>query len=101
MKADFEHQEKEIRMADLRLFKALWPNIKPYWWMLLLSTILVFLVTFFELMQPIFIQKALDGFIVPQGSKTGIDLFGTPVHSFKLFCTIFLQQNFAANLLKR
>ncbi len=90
MKADIEQQEKEIRMADIRLLKGLRPHIRPYLWMLVLSTALVFLVTFFELMLPIFTQKALDGFIIPVGSEPGIDIFGIPVVSFQSFCLIFL-----------
>ncbi len=90
MKADIEHQEKEIRMTNIRLLKALRPHIRPYLWMLVLSTALVFMVTFFELMLPIFTQKALDGFIIPVGPEPGIDIFGIPVVSFQSFCLIFL-----------
>lgn len=90
MKADFQNQEKEIRLADIKLAKALWPHIRPYLWMLMLSTALVFAVTFFELMLPIFTQKALDGFIVPAGAVTGTALFGIPITSFQTFCLVFL-----------
>ena len=58
-------EEKEIRLGNITLAKALWPFIKPYAWMLGLTTLLVFAVTFFELVMPLLTQKAFDGFILP------------------------------------
>ena len=90
MKTDFQTEEKEVRLADIKLAKALWPHIRPYLWMLILSTFLVFLVTFFELMLPILIQKALDGFIIPVGSEKGARFLGVMITSFTSFCLFFL-----------
>ena len=84
------HEEKEIRLADLKLFKALLPFIKPYLWMLILTTFLVFIVTGFELIMPILIQKAFDYFIIPVNSVESLTLFGFSIISFKSFCLIFL-----------
>lgn len=81
-------EEKEIRIEDLKVAIELWPFIKPYLWMLLLTTLLVFLVTFLELLLPLFIQKAFDGFILPVGS-TGIHILGIGIESFKTFCLVF------------
>ncbi|MCD4719130.1 MAG: ABC transporter ATP-binding protein/permease [Desulfobacula sp.] len=82
-------QEKEIKLADLKVAKELWPFIKPYLWMLILSTLLIFLVTFLELLMPLFTQKAFDGFIVPTGPENGILLFGFGIDSFQTFCILF------------
>ncbi|NOX32497.1 MAG: ABC transporter ATP-binding protein [Deltaproteobacteria bacterium] len=82
-------EEKEIKLADLKVAKALLPFIRPYLWMLSLSTLLVFIVTFFELLMPIFIQKAFDGFIVPSGPERGIHILGVGINSFQTFCIIF------------
>ncbi|MBC2705725.1 ABC transporter ATP-binding protein [Desulfobacula sp.] len=89
MAPDIHPEEKEIKLANLALAKELWPFIRPYLWMLCLSTALVFLVTFFELLMPIFIQKALDGFIVPVGLEKGIHLLGFRIDSFQAFCILF------------
>ncbi len=86
---DSSGEEKQVKIADLKLAKSLWPYIKPYIWMLFISTILVFLVTFLELLMPIFTQKAFDGFIVPINDSTGIDFFGFHLPSFKSFCILF------------
>lgn len=90
MAADFTTEEKVVKLANLKLAKALWPHIRPYSWMLLLSTGLVFVVTFLELLLPIFTQKAIDGFIVPAGPEKGIEFFGMMLTSFKPFCLLFL-----------
>lgn len=90
MTADFQHQEQEVKLANIRLARALWPHIRPYLWMLLISTCLVFAVTFFELLLPIFTQKALDGFIVPTGPQKGIEFFGIMLTSFSSFGLLFL-----------
>lgn len=82
-------EEKEIKLADLKLIKALWPFIRPYLWMLTLSTLLVFLVTFFDLIMPIFTQKAFDGFIVPVNPEKSIRILGTTIDSFHTFCLLF------------
>lgn len=83
-------EEKEERLPNAVLAKALWPYIRPYAWMILLATLLVFVVTFFELMLPILIQRGIDGFIVPAAGQTGIDVFGYQTASFDTFCLIFL-----------
>ena len=89
MVPDIHLEEKEIKLANLALAKELWPFIRPYLWMLCLSTVLVFLVTFFELLMPIFIQKAFDGFIVPVGPEKGVQIFGFGIESFQTFCLLF------------
>ena len=89
MEPDFQKQEKEIKLANSKLIHALWPFIRPYLWMLLLSTVLVFFVTSIELLIPIFTQKALDGFIVPVNPQKGAILFGFVIESFQTFCLLF------------
>jgi ATP-binding cassette subfamily B multidrug efflux pump len=96
-------EEKENKMANLKLAKAIWPFIKPYFWMLSLSTFLVFLVTFSELLLPIFIQKAFDGFIVPVNAAIGVDLWGTSILSFKtylIFFTVFMLASFSIDFIQ-
>ena len=85
-----KHEEKEIRLADLKLLKALFPFLKPYLWMLILTTLLVFIVTGFELIMPMLTQKAFDHFIIPVNSTQSLTLFGLSIISFKSFCLIFL-----------
>ena len=82
-------QEKEIRLDNITLAKAIWPFIRPYAWMLCLTTLLVFAVTFFELIMPILTQKAFDGFILPVDPGAGIHLAGIKITSFTKFCLIF------------
>lgn len=89
MVPDKHLQEKEIKLADLKVAKELWPFIKPYSWMLLLSTLLIFLVTFLELLMPLLTQKAFDGFIVPVNPERGILLFGFGINSFQTFSILF------------
>ncbi|MCK5836206.1 MAG: ABC transporter ATP-binding protein, partial [Desulfobacula sp.] len=89
MTSEAPREEKEIKLANLKLIKKLWPFIRPYLWMLMLSTLLVFLVTFFELFMPLFTQKAIDGFIVPVNMENGAHLFGIEIVSFQTFCLIF------------
>ncbi|MBT6341508.1 MAG: ABC transporter ATP-binding protein [Desulfobacula sp.] len=89
METDINFQEKEIRLADLAVSIELWPFIRPYAWMLILSTFLVTLVTCFELLMPLLIQKAFDGFIVPVGLEQGIRFLGFKIESFKTFCMFF------------
>jgi len=84
------HEEREIKLADLKLIKALLPFIKPYLWMLIFSTFMVFIVTGFELIMPVLIQKAFDHFIIPVNSIKELSLFGFSIISFKIFCLIFL-----------
>lgn len=82
--------EEDIKKLDnLLIAKRLWPFIRPYIWMLLLTTLLVFLVTFLELLLPIFTQKAFDGFIIPVRSTPGTEIFGFEILSFKTYCIIF------------
>jgi len=82
-------EENEIRLGNITLAKALWPFIKPYAWMLGLTTILVFATTFFELIMPLLTQKAFDGFILPVDPGTGVSLAGIKITSFTRFCLIF------------
>ncbi len=82
-------EEKEIKLADLYLAKTLWPFIRPYAFLLCLTTVLVFIVTFFELIMPILTQKAFDGFILPAGTEKGIHIFGFEIASFSTFCILF------------
>jgi len=89
MTPDNSLQEKESKLADLKVAKELWPFIKPYLWMLILSTLLIFIVTFLELLMPLFIQNAFDGFIVPVGPENGIHFFGFGIDSFQTFCLLF------------
>jgi len=82
-------EENKIGLSNITLVKALWPFIRPYWWMLGLTTLLVFIVTFFELLTPLLIQKAFDGFIMPVDPGAGISLAGIQITSFTRFCLIF------------
>ncbi|MBU0969838.1 MAG: ABC transporter ATP-binding protein/permease [Proteobacteria bacterium] len=82
-------EEKQIRLDNLTLAKAIWPFIRPYAWMLCLTTLLVFAVTFFELLMPLLTQKAFDGFILPVNPGAGVDLAGMKITSFTRFCLIF------------
>ena len=82
-------EEKEIKMEDFKLIKKIWPFIKPFFWMLAVSVILVFSVTFLELLSPILIKKAIDGFIMPVSDTAQVVLFGFPIKSFKIFGIIF------------
>lgn len=84
------NEEREIKLADLKLVKALFPFIKPYLWMLLLTTFLVSIVTGFELIIPILIQKAFDYFIIPVNPIEQLTIFGFTIVSFKSFCLFFL-----------
>ncbi len=82
-------EEKEIRIDDIRLIKPLWPFIRPYFWMLSLTTLLVFMVTCLELVIPYLTGKAFDGFIVPVASHRGVVVFGLCIDSFTSFGIIF------------
>jgi ATP-binding cassette subfamily B protein len=100
---DAPFEEKETKIANRALARAIWPFIKPYWWMLLLSTVLVFLVTFAELLIPLFIQKAFDGFIVPVSDAAGVDLWGVRLLSFKsylIFFTVFMLAAFVIDFIQ-
>ena len=83
-----DHEEREIKLSDVTLVKGIWPFIRPYFWMLCISILLVFLVTFLDLLIPILTQKAIDGFILAE-SGTGTGLWGIEIQSFKLFAVIF------------
>ncbi|MDD9302182.1 MAG: ABC transporter ATP-binding protein [Desulfobacter sp.] len=84
----FASKEKKIRLADLALVKGLTPYVRPYAWMLALTTLMVFLVTGFELLLPLLTQKAVDGFILPvQG--TGTQVFGFEITQFSSFGLLF------------
>ena len=82
-------EEKKVTLADFALVKALIPYVKPYAWMLGLTTFLVFLVTGFELLLPLLTQKAIDGFILPVAGETGIWIFGFEITRFGSFCLLF------------
>ena len=82
-------EEKEIKIADLKLIKEIWPFIKPFFWMLCISVFLVFLVTFLELLSPLLIKKAIDGFIIPVSGAKQVVFFSFAINSFKLFGFIF------------
>ncbi|HKJ98984.1 MAG TPA: ABC transporter ATP-binding protein, partial [Desulfotignum sp.] len=82
-------EEKEIRLADLVLAKALWPYIRPYAWMLACSTLLVFAGIFFELSIPLLIQKGLDGFILGTENGSGASFLGFHMTKFKDFAVFF------------
>jgi ATP-binding cassette subfamily B multidrug efflux pump len=87
---EFSTEEKQVKIADLKVAKSLWPYIKPYFWMLCISTFLVFLVTALELLMPLFTQMAFDGFILPvDDSATGIQNRWLEIDSFKTFCFLF------------
>ena len=77
-------EEKKVRLADLALAKGLIPYVRPYAWMLGLTTLLVFLVTGFELLLPLITQRAIDGFILPSGVP-GTSLFGVEFTTFSAF----------------
>ncbi|MCG8617396.1 MAG: ABC transporter ATP-binding protein/permease [Desulfobacterales bacterium] len=82
-------EEKKIRLADLTLAKALLPYIRPYLWMLGLTTLLVALVTGFDLLLPLLTQQAIDGFIVPVDDSTGARILGVDIPEFSTFCLLF------------
>jgi ATP-binding cassette subfamily B protein len=80
----FSNEEKKVSLADLALFKALVPYVRPYAWMLALTTFLVFLVTGFELFQPWLIQQAIDGFILASADP-GVKIMGHEIQRFSVF----------------
>lgn len=82
-------EEKRVRLADLTLAKALVPYVRPYAWMLGLTTFLVTLVTGFELLLPILTQQAIDGFIIPARGQSGVTLAGVEITKFTSFCLLF------------
>ncbi len=87
--ADIHFEEGVKKMDNLLLARGIWPYIRPYLWMLAGATVLVFLVTFLELLMPIFTQKAIDGFIIPVNAASGTTVFGFVISSFKTFCLLF------------
>jgi ATP-binding cassette, subfamily B, multidrug efflux pump len=83
-------EEKEIRLADLVLAKALWAYIRPYAWMLVVSTLLVFAGIFFELSIPLLIQRGMDGFILESSGPVREPSFlGIQLPEFKTFAIFF------------
>ncbi len=82
-------EEKEIRLPTLALVKILAPFIRPFFWMLLVSALLSFGITFFELMIPYCMEKGLDGFILAGGKETGTTILGFHIHKFKDFSIVF------------
>ncbi|WP_289019012.1 ABC transporter ATP-binding protein [Desulfobacter postgatei] len=84
----FSDEEKKVSLANPALFKALIPYVRPYAWMLALTTVLVFMVTGFELFQPWLIQQAIDGFILVSGTP-GLHIMGLEIEQFSVFCIWF------------
>ncbi len=84
-----KREEKETRLADMVLAKALWPFIRPYVWMLVCSTLLVFAGIFFELSIPLLIQKGLDGFVLGSENGGGASFLGFHMTEFKGFAVLF------------
>jgi len=84
----FSDEEKKVSLADLALFKALIPYVRPYAWMLALTTFLVFWVTGIELFQPWLIQQAIDGFILVSGDP-GLNIMGLDIERFSVFGILF------------
>ncbi|HCY83957.1 MAG TPA: ABC transporter ATP-binding protein [Desulfobacteraceae bacterium] len=82
-------EEKKIRLADLALAKALMPYIRPYLWMLGLTTLLVALVTGLDLLLPLLSQRAIDGFIIPVDGNAGVRILGVDIPDFTTFCLLF------------
>ena len=82
-------EEQEIKLETLKLIKALWPFMRPYFRMICLTTLFVFLVTFLELSIPFLTGKAFDGFIVPVNSYRGVIILGFDIKSFASFGIIF------------
>lgn len=84
----FSDEEKKVSLGNPALFKALIPYVRPYAWMLALTTFLVFMVTGFELFQPWLIQQAIDGFILVSGTP-GLHIMGFKIEQFSVFCVWF------------
>ncbi len=82
-------EEKKVRLADLTLFKELLPHVRPYVWMMGLTTFLVSLVTCYELLLPWLTQQAIDGFILPVTGAGGVAFMGIEITGFTSFCTLF------------
>ena len=80
----FSDEEKKVSLADPALFKALIPYVRPYAWMLAVTTFLVFMVTGFELLQPWVIQQAIDGFILASRDP-GFNIMGFEIEQFSIF----------------
>ncbi len=89
MAPELNLEEKEIKIADVKLIREIWPFIKPYFWMLCISVLLIFLVTSLELLSPWLIKKAIDSFILSSSSPKQAMLFSFEINSFKLFGLIF------------
>ncbi len=87
MSSEFAAGEREISI-NTGLAGKLWPFIRPYSAMLLITTLLVFAVTFFELALPVFTQKAFDGFVLA-GSGGHTSIFGIEIESFRVFSIVF------------
>jgi len=87
MGSEFAAGEREISIHT-GIAGKLWPFIRPYGLVLLITTLLVFAVTFFELAMPVFTQKAFDGFILA-GSGGHTSIFGIKIESFRAFSLVF------------
>ena len=83
-------EEKEVKLANAIVFKVLWPHIRPYAWMLFLSTFLVFIGIGFEVSLPLLTQKAIDGFILPAGETLCVWLPGFSGFFERLFPSIWI-----------
>lgn len=82
-------EEKKVSLANLALFKELLPHVRPYAWMLALTTFLVSLVSGYELLLPLLAQKAIDGFIIPVTGAKAISLMGIEILGFTTFCALY------------
>ncbi len=82
-------EEKEVRLSTSSVIKILWPLVRPFIWMLLLSMVLSLCITFFELMIPLFIQRGLDGFILTSSLAGKASILGLVFHDFTEFSFFF------------
>ncbi len=82
-------EEKKVSLADLTLFKELLPHVRPYLWMMGLTTFLVSLVTGYELLLPWLTQNAIDEFIIPVAGAGKFALMGIEITGFTPFCALF------------
>ena len=89
MDPELNTQEAEVKLANLRLIKGIWPFIRPYRWMLAACCALILLITFLDLLIPWFTRLAIDGFILPMDHRSGIRIFGISIAGFTQFAMIF------------
>lgn len=89
MTHDFDPQEREIKLANLKLVTGLWPFIKPRAWMLGICCGLLLIVTVFDILVPWFTRMAIDGFILPVADQKGTQILGLVIHEFSTFALLF------------